>query len=283
MVPDDALRVARESERLGFDAVYMSGHVLGEPDAAVLDPLAALAAVAGATETIGIATSVLLLPHYNPVLLANEAASLDVISNGRFTLAIGVGWNQAEFDALGIPFGERGARADDHLEALRALWTDRPASYSGRFTSFEDALLGTAPRTPGGPPIWVGGHSDAALRRALRFAQAWHCTSLTPAEVAEAKERLARIGEEVGRDPSTLELTSIHLLVPPGAGHNGFTLGHMLGGAQPTAESVVQHIGELAEQGISRINLLLPITPDTLLDGIAWVAEEVMPQVAAAR
>jgi len=283
VVPDDVLRVARESERLGFDAVYMSGHVLGEPGATVLDPMTTLAAVAGGTETIGVATSVLLLPHYNPVLLANEAASLDVISQGRFTLAIGVGWAEPEFDALGVPFGERGARADDALEAMRALWSERPASYQGRFTQFDDALLGTPPHTPGGPPLWVGGHSDAAIKRALRFAAAWHCTGMTPDEVAEARERIARIGEQVGRDPETLELTSIHFAIPPNAKHNGFSFGHVLGGEQPTADAVVQHIGELAEQGISRINLLLPLTPETLLDGIAWVAEEVMPQVAAAR
>jgi probable F420-dependent oxidoreductase len=277
------LNVSRECERLGYDAVYMSGHVLGEESgAAVLDPMVALAAIAGATETIAVASSVLLLPHYNPVLLANEAASLDLVSNGRFVLGVGVGWNEAEFDALGVPFAERGARGDEYLQAMRALWSDRSATFKGKFTSFENATLGTAPLTSGGPPIWVGGASDGALRRALRFADAWHGASPSPEEIAAIRGRLAQLGEEVDRDPSTLGLNGIYFVVPPGGNHNGFTNGWVLGGEQPTAESIVESIGLLGEQGLTELNLLLPLTPDTLMDGISWIAEEVMPKVSTA-
>jgi probable F420-dependent oxidoreductase len=273
------LAVAHATEQLGFDAIYMSGHVLGEPGETVLDPIVTLATVAGATSRLRIATSVLLLPHYNPVLLANEAASLDVLSEGRFVLAMGVGWNEAEFAALGVPFNERGVRADEYLEAMAALWNSTQASFSGRFVNFADVTLGTPPRTAGGPPVWIGGHSDAALRRALRTAKAWHGTGATPEEVAEVRGRLETFGAELGRDPGTLDLTGIYLVVPPVGVHSGFTHGFMLGGEKPSADSVAEDIGRLAEQGLSALNLLLAVTPDTFLDSLTWVAEEVLPKL----
>jgi alkanesulfonate monooxygenase SsuD/methylene tetrahydromethanopterin reductase-like flavin-dependent oxidoreductase (luciferase family) len=105
---------------------------------------------------------------------ANQAATLDVVSGGRLILGVGTGWNPDEFEAVGVPVRERGARIDDHLEAAKALWTRRPADFAGPFTTLRAAQLGVPPITPGGPPVWVGGHSDAALRRALRFGDGWY-------------------------------------------------------------------------------------------------------------
>ena len=277
--PARVLRVAREAERLGFDSVYMSGHVLEDPNGTVLDPLITLAAVAGATERIRLATSVLILPHYNPVLLANEAASLDVLSAGRFTMAVGVGWNEEEFAALGVPFKQRGARADEHLEVLRALWSERPTNFEGRFTTLRETTLGIEPLTPGGPPIWVCGHSDAALRRALRFGAAWHGTGATPEEVREIRARIQRIAAEVGRDPASLDLNGIYFVVPPVGEHNGFLHGHLLGGTEPTGESVAADIEALEGAGLTALNLLIPLTSDTFEMGLAWVASEVLPRL----
>ena len=108
-------------------------------------------------------------PYRNPVNLAAEAAALDVLSDGRFILGVGAGWMREEFATLGIDPAERGARTDEHIEVLRTLWTQDPASFDGRFTSFDGIVLATTPRTEGGPPIWVGGNTDAGLRRALRL------------------------------------------------------------------------------------------------------------------
>jgi probable F420-dependent oxidoreductase len=276
---DVVARVAREVERLGFDSVLASGKVLADPNGAGLDPVVTLAAVAGATERLRIITSVVVLPLYEPVVLANQASTLDVLSRGRFTLGVGVGWNEEEFDAVSVPFAERGVRADEHLEVMQALWRDRPATLDGRFTSFSDASLGVTPFTAGGPPIWVGGDSDGALRRALRFAEAWHGVAPSPDKLAEIGERLAPLGEEVGRNPATLERNGVYWLTPPVCDDNGFVMGDPLGGRTPTGESVADDLGRLGEAGISHVNVLLPIANDDVLDAIGWVAQEVLPKL----
>lgn len=272
-----ALPTALKAEELGFDRVLMSGHVLASRNGSAMDPMVVLSAVSGATTRIGIATSVLVLPYYDPVILANQAASLDAISGGRFVLAVGTGWNPEEFDALGVPPGERGARTDEHLEAMKTLWDQDPGDFEGRFTSFRRASLGVKPRTPGGPPVWVGGHSDAALRRALRFADGWHGAGVAHGDVAGIRERLAVLGEEVGRDPATLKLSTVCFLVPPGFEGGGDLPGRPLGGANPTAGSVLADLGMLEEAGISMCSLWMPVAAPRMADVLAWVAEEILP------
>ena len=276
---DLILRTAQKAERLGFHSVLMSGHVLANGNGSALDPLVLLSAVAGATARIRIATSVLVLPYYNHVVLANQAATLDVISGGRFILGVGTGWNPDEFDAVDVPLKERGARADEHLDVMKALWSGEPTDYEGRFSRFRQASLGVSPRTAGGPPIWVGGHSDAALRRALRFADGWHGGGLDPAGVAEVRARLARISEDIGRDPAELELSAVCFLTPPGSDHGRPVPGRLLGGPAPTAESVLEEIGGLQQAGISMCSLWMPVTGPGLSDALDWIAEDVMPKL----
>lgn len=277
------IRVATEVERLGFDAVLMSGHVLADPGASALDPLVVLAAVAGATERVRLATSILVLPYYEPVVLANQAASIDVLSGGRFTLAVGAGWNEAEFAAVGVPVKERGARTDEHLQVLRELWSVRPTSFAGRFTSFRDATLGATPVTPGGPPIWVGGDTDAALRRALRHAEAWHGAAPSPEALVEIRERIARLAEVVGRDPATLALTGVYFVTPPGLEVTRPMMGDPLGGPRPTGASIVDALGHLADAGISMCNLYLPVAPADMLEAVGWIARNVLSELSRPR
>jgi len=170
--PKRLAMVARESETQGFDSVWVPDHVL-RVLGPILDPLTVLTFVAGVTGRIALGTNVLVLPYRHPLILANEAASLDVLSGGRFVLGVGVGWNEEEFSALGTSIRERGRRTDEALEAMKRLWAGGPAAYEGRYYSFAGATLGTSPETEGGPPILVGGYSDAALRRALRFGKKW--------------------------------------------------------------------------------------------------------------
>jgi probable F420-dependent oxidoreductase len=278
---DLVLHTAQRAERLGFHYVLMSGHVLDNHNGSAMDPLVLLSAVAGATSRIRVATSVLVAPYYNPVVLANQAATLDVVSNGRFVLGVGTGWNPDEFEALGVPLRERGARTDEYLEVMKALWSGAATDYTGRFTSLRQAVGGVLPRTAGGPPVWVGGHSDAALRRALRFADGWHGGGIDHHAAAEVRARLATLGEQIGRDPATLRLTAVCFLTPPGFHQNRPAPGRLLGGPKPTAASVLEEIGLLNEAGISMCSLWMPVAGPQLADALDWIAQEITPAMPA--
>jgi probable F420-dependent oxidoreductase len=273
------LQVTRKAERLGFDYAIMGSHVLASQLGPEIDPIVALATFAGATSRLRFASTVVVLPYYNPVVLANQAASLDLLSNGRFVLGVGAGWDPAEFAAVGVPLGERGARTDEHLAVMKALWSGEPVDFDGRFTTLRQARLGLSPLTPGGPPIWVGGQSDAALRRALRFADGWNGAGLDHRELAEIKERLARLGDEVGRDPASLELTMVAFLVPPGLDQIRPSPGRLLGGPTPTADSLLEELWSLQAAGISMCALWMPIGATQVGAALDWVAAEIMPRL----
>jgi probable F420-dependent oxidoreductase len=217
------------------------------------------------------------VPYRDPVTLAAEVAALDVLSDGRFTLGVGVGWMREEFETIGVPPSERAARTDESLQVMKTLWSEDPASFEGRFTSFERVVLATTPKTEGGPPIWVGGNTDAGLRRALRFGDGWHGMEVFPEHMPEVNERLRDLGEQVGRDPSDLELSVARGLMPPGREQESFVPGRrMLGGS---GEQVVDELGRYSDQGVSmvllQISLLAPLVPDAL----EWVAAEVIPKL----
>ena len=116
----------------------------------------------------------IIIPYRNPLLTARMAATVDRLCGGRFIFGVGVGWARQEFDALGLPFARRGAMSNDYLAAIKALWTQDVASYNGAFVSFRDVHTAPRPLRSPHPPIWIGGSSDAALRRAVRFGDGWH-------------------------------------------------------------------------------------------------------------
>ena len=290
------LPVAEAAERLGFDSVFAAHHVVlpyereseypykrsgteiaMSPGMQWLDPLIVLSMVAGATDRIGLGTSVLVLPYRNPVNLAAEVAALDVLSGGRFVLGVGAGWMREEFVTLGLDPAERGARTDEYIQVLRTLWRDDPASFHGRFVDFEGTVLATRPQTEGGPPVWVGGNTDAGLRRALRHGDGWHGFEVYPEEVPALRERLDRLGAEVGRDPQELVLSVARGLIPPGREEESFIPDRrMLGGS---AEAIVEELSAYAEQGVDhvlvQVSLLAPLVPEAL----EWVAAEVLPKL----
>jgi probable F420-dependent oxidoreductase len=170
----------RFAEGAGFDLAMMSDHVAVTADVAELypppfyDPFTTLAWLAGQTERIELGITVAVLPYRNPLLTARMAASIDQISDGRFVLGVGVGWSEQEYAALGVPFKRRGAVTDDYLAAITELWSGDTASYDGEFVSFRQVRTAPAPARAPHPPIWVGGTSRPALRRAARFGDAWH-------------------------------------------------------------------------------------------------------------
>src|SRR5262245_47682836 len=178
--PESLQRSAELAEALHYHFVMISDHIAITPDvrarypAPFYDPFVTLGWLAGVTRNIELGTTVIILPYRHPLQTARVAANLDQLSRGRLILGVGVGWARQEFDALGVPFSQRGAIADEYLAVLTLAWTQDVASYDGRFVSFEDVQTTPRPLRSPHPPIWVGGASDAALRRAVRYGNGWH-------------------------------------------------------------------------------------------------------------
>jgi probable F420-dependent oxidoreductase len=207
--PDAAARVARLAESLGYDSLWTGEHVVlpsprvdpapMDPDEPILDPLVALAHLASHTERIRLGTGVILLPQRNPVVLAKQVASLDVLSRGRLILGIGVGYLEPEMAAIGVPMERRGARADEYLAAMRSLWEDDTPAYHGEFVDFEG--VDAHPRPVQRPlPVVVGGHSERAFRRAARHADGWYGFLVGLRAMAEHRKSLDAAIAQTGRE-----------------------------------------------------------------------------------
>jgi len=207
--PRVALRIAQLAESLGYDSLWAGEHVVVpnprvdpspmEPDEPILDPLVALAHLAAHTERIRLGTGVILLPQRNPLVLAKQVASLDVLSEGRLILGIGVAYLEPEMAAIGVPMERRGARADEYLAAMRSLWEDEAPAFHGEFADFEG--VDAHPRPVQRPlPVVVGGHSEAAFRRAARHADGWYGFMTGLRAMAQHRESLAAAAAQAGRE-----------------------------------------------------------------------------------
>jgi probable F420-dependent oxidoreductase len=272
------LRAASHAEDLGFDHVAVGNRLLDSGSGLDTDPLVLLAAVSAATRRLRLLTSVLVAPYYPALVLANQTATLDVISGGRLILGIGTGWNPQEFAALGVPARERGARTDDHLAAAKALWSRRPTDFDGQFTTLRAAHLGVPPVTLGGPPLWIGGDSDAALRRALRFGDGWYGAGVSTAELTGVRRRLRELADDAS-NAERLTLAAAAFLTPPGIPAAVPSPGRPLGGTAPAAASVVDDLGQLAEAGLSTCTVWLTVVAEHVEKAMDWIAAEVMPQL----
>jgi probable F420-dependent oxidoreductase len=186
---DRLARVAEAARELGYDHVWAGEHLVADRATAErvgrsLDPVASLAWVAGRVEGIGLGTSVVLLSMHHPFRVAREAATLQLLSGGRFNLGIGVGWNEAEFRLAGYGFADRGDRTDEALGVIESLWAGEP-SFHGRFWSFDDAF--PYPHVEPPPPIWIGGNSTRSRARARRYGAVWHPNGLPEEHFAQLK------------------------------------------------------------------------------------------------
>jgi probable F420-dependent oxidoreductase len=205
--PEAIVAAAKKAEEVGFDAVFVNDHIIvgadarSEPWTNVYDPLVAMSFVAAHTSRIGVGVSVLIMPYRNPIATAKALATVDLMSGGRLTVGVGVGWNEAEFAALGVPFHERGARTNEYLRLWQSCWAPGQVSFSGRFFSFADMFVNPKPLQQPHPPIWIGGTSDGALRRAARFAAVWQPTPLPIAQLVERQAALRKACEVAGREP----------------------------------------------------------------------------------
>ena len=192
---DAVRRVARAAEEMGFADLWVSDHVCHPveqtyPSPYLLDPFTTLAWGAAVTEHIGLGTSVLVLPLHEPVWTAKALASLDVMSAGRLTIAVGAGWSEREYESVGVPFATRGARLAECIEILRTCWRDDPATYAGTHYRFREIRVVPRPQRP--IPIWVGGGSDVAFRRGVTVGDGFHLIGLTPEQAAAHVTRLRR-------------------------------------------------------------------------------------------
>ena len=186
-------------DRMGIDSLWFSDRVIGPRR--VLDPVVTVAALAAASKTMKFGTNALNLPPRNPVVLAKELATLDFLSGGRLLLVVGLGSDDSrDYEASGSTRGQRGSRTDEAIAVLRTLWTEDGASFEGRHFRFHDVTIEPKPSQRPGPPIWIGGRSEAALRRTGRLGDGWLPASITPEECAEGIEAIREYAAEAGRE-----------------------------------------------------------------------------------
>ena len=227
--PDAITAIARGAEAMGYATIVVGDHIVfpvqveskypytidggfpGQGDA--LEQLSLLAFAAGVTERARLVTSVMILPHRNPLVTAKMLATIDVLSKGRLTVGVGVGWMREEFRALGAAdFDERGKVSDEYLEILKKCWTRDPVAHDGQFYAFDALHCIPHPVQEPHPPIWIGGHSTRSLRRVARYGDGWHpvgatsASPLPPSEFQPLLERLHRLTDAEGRDFDALTI-----------------------------------------------------------------------------
>lgn len=193
--PENIRRAAVQAEQLGLDDVWVSEHIIVPkdapypPSANFWDPVLTLTWAAAATSRVRLGTSVLVLPLRHPLPLAKELATLQNLSGGRLILGAGVGWLEAEFDALGVPFKERGRRMDEGIAMMRAVWSQDPVSFDAKWIPARIDTMRSQPLPTIPIPIWIGGSSDPAIKRALRL-DGWHGSRVAPEQAADVVKRL---------------------------------------------------------------------------------------------
>src|SRR5499425_84499 len=218
------LGFARRMEALGYDSLWASDHIVipysiasrypynptGDfplaPTTSFLEPLVALGLVAAVTERMRLGTTVLVLPHRHPILVAKMLATLDHLAPGRVILGAGVGWMREEIEALGAPYDRRGAWSDEAIRVMRVCWREERAAHAGEFFRFDALACRPAP-SRGTIPIWIGGHTPRALRRVAELGDGWHAAFATPHQLQEGRARLAEECQRRGRDVSSLGLS----------------------------------------------------------------------------
>ena len=283
--PEVIRHTAVRAEQLGYDSVWVSDHVV-VPDANVVnfgetifDPLVTLSVVAGATSRVRLGTTVLIVPYRNAVVTAKMISSLDALSGGRVVFGIGAGWVAAESAALGVPFGERGAMTDEYLRAMQELWTSRAPSFAGTYTRFDGLVFEPKPVQKPHPPIWVGGHSQAALRRAVEFGAAWHPINRSSEELRAGTAEIRRLAQARGRTPPpSLTLRNDVRILRAGESAPPSTHGGRVLAGEPAA--LVDQIGELGDGGVEHLVLEF-LAPDgrELDEQMATFAERVRPRL----
>lgn len=297
--PETIARTARRGEELGFAYVSVPDHTViprqiesrypynesggfpGGPGPA-LDQLALVAFLASVTTSIRLLTSVLVLPIRNPVVMANQLATIDVLSGGRLTAGCGVGWLREEFEAAGVDlFDERAAVSAEYIQAFRELWTSDDPTFAGEYVRFSEIVAEPKPIQRPAIPIWIGGESPGARRRAGRLADAWYPINVNPRypldtlrPFSDARDTVRRHAEEAGRDPADVGIALSGGWDPEARpGPEGKRLPFT---GQP--EQVARDLQEWEAAGVETLIVRFPTTsPGDVVERLAEFAETVMP------
>ena len=302
------MKIALEAEALRYASVFVTDHVVlpvsaegsvypysptgkfpGGAQQDYLEPLAMLGWLARATRRIRLGTSVLVIPYRHPLVAAKILATIDVLSGGRVILGAGTGWLREEFEALGAPpFAERGAVTDEYLRLMRLSWTTDPVTFAGRYCRVDGVHALPKPVQRGGIPVWIGGHTRAALRRAATLGDGWHPiglrppANLPPDEYAASVKLLHGWAAEAGRDPASITLTfraPMEVRSPRAKAPGGDrpTL-------QGTPDEVLADLRRYQALGVSHV-VFDPVRPEmrSLLDSMRRFADDVRPKLARGR
>jgi len=271
--PEVLALIGEEAEQRGIATIWVGEHVVlfdeyrsvypyaedgripAPAGSGLLEPLTTLSFLAAHTTTVRLGTAMVLLPQRNPVYTAKEVATLDWLSNGRVDLGIGVGWLEEEFNAVNVPWPQRGRRTDEYLEVLTTLWTDETSAYEGEFYSLNPCSMYPKPVQQPHPPIHIGGESDAALARTARAAQGWHTFNRSPDELAGPLGTLDRLLADQGRGRQDVRITVCPYF-------------------QPLDADIAERYAEAGADAVAA--LLLPFGPDGVrssLDALAPVLD----------
>ncbi|MCH8886487.1 MAG: TIGR03619 family F420-dependent LLM class oxidoreductase [SAR324 cluster bacterium] len=288
---------ARRAEALGFDTIAISDHIVipkvktgnypyhpeGEFPLEMsydyFEPLATLMYILGATSSIKLGTSVLVVPYRNPILVAKMTASVDALSGGRIFLGVGTGWWREEFEALGIGdhFEDRGARTDEYIRIFRNLWSEENPQFNGKFYQYGNIEFSPKPAQKPGIPIWIGGHTKRALRRTAELGDVWHPiglrppAGLDPGELARKRDELFAMTEKAGRDPASIQIAFRAPLVFSDKERNPLV---------GSADQIVEDIKTYEAHGVDHLTCDFMVTSfDQAMDNLERVGKEILPQV----
>ena len=307
--PDNLATIARRGEELGYHFVLFGDHIVvprqiaspypytetgefpGSASGEAMEQLTVLAFLAGQTRTIRLVTSVIIVPHRNPLVAAKALATLDVLSKGRLIVGVGVGWMREEFEALGLPpFEARGAVTDEYIRAFKELWTSDNPSFEGKYCRFSNISFLPKPVQKPHPPIWVGGESRRALRRTAQLGNGWYPIGSNPQfpmaepeQLAVGLQRLAAFAKEAGRDPAEIDV--IYRTHDYQLNQDGRTLASSAGGRRPfvgTADEIAADIRRYEVLGVRSLVLdfvRLSRNLDDMLQHMEALATRVWPQV----
>jgi probable F420-dependent oxidoreductase len=288
------LRIIARADELRFDSAWVGDHIIiprkisspypysptgtppFNPGESALEPLTLLSYLAGCTSHVQLGISVLIVPHRNPLYAAKVLSTLDVLCGGRVICGVGSGWMREEFEALGLDFDRRGEETDEWIRIFKACWLDGDPEYHGKLYSFPKLKFEPKPLQKPHPPIWVGGNSRRAMRRAVELGDAWHPGWSRPDQFAAQRQELQAIAVKAGRDPATLGLTLLRpmqILDRPSEASRRALIG--------TPGQVVEDIRSYEAVGVSHLVLGFRTTNgQEMLEQVERFAAEVRPQLA---
>lgn len=287
---------AEANEALGFDSLWVSEHILFYGP--TLEAVPVLGALAARTKRARLGTAIFLLPLRHPTIVAKSFGTLDIISNGRVILGMGVGGEYPkEFEACGVPVNERGPRSNESMRLIRRLWTEDHVTFQGRFYSVDDVTMQPKPVQAGGPPIWVAGRSEAAMRRAGRLGDGYFPYLYSPERYRDGRQKVSEYAERAGRDPAQItwalyQFTCIADTLDEARQRSAAMLQrtyqqpfeHLVDrySVMGTPDDCVRRLGDYIEAGVRHIVFVPQSPPEQRRAHIEVIAKEIIPRLRGA-